>query len=61
MTKASTRAKAKYNNKTYTEFRAMLPKDEYASIDDYCKQHNMSKASFIRKGWEYIKEKEKLS
>lgn len=57
-TTTSTAVKRRYNDKTYTQFRADLRNEVYAEIDDYCKSKGLSKAEFLKRAFEKIKERE---
>lgn len=46
-TEAQKRAKAKYNAKTYKQLKVNVKPDDYNIIDQYCKDHGISKAAFI--------------
>lgn len=57
-TTTSTAVKRRYNDKTYTQFRAALRNEDYAEIDCYCKNKGWSKAEFLKRAFEKIKEGE---
>lgn len=56
-TTTSTAVKRRYNEKTYTQFRADLRNEEYAEIDAYCKSRGWSKSEFIKRAYEALKQK----
>lgn len=52
----STTVKQRYIDKTYTEFRAKLRNEDYAEIDEFIQSHGWSKAEFVKKAYEIMKE-----
>lgn len=52
-TEAQKRAKAKYNAKAYKQLKANIKPDDYALIDTYCSENNISKAQLIVKSIKY--------
>ncbi len=57
-TKTSTEVKRRYNDKTYTQFRAPLRNEDYAKIDAFVQSNGWSRAEFIKKAYEIMKENE---
>lgn len=55
----STAVKQRYIDKTYTEFRAKLRNEDYAEIDEFIQSRGWSKAEFVKKAYEIIKENAK--
>lgn len=55
-TTTSTAVKRRYNDKTYTQFRAPLRNEVYKEIDAYIQSKGWSKADFIKKAYETMKE-----
>ena len=47
MSKAHSKASAKYNKDNYRKIQANIKPDDYQMIDDYCKNSGMSKAQLI--------------
>ena len=58
-TTTSTAVKQRYIDKTYTEFRAKLRNEDYAEIDDFIQSRGWSKAEFVKRAYESIKENTK--
>ena len=54
-TTTSTAVKQRYINKTYTEFRAKLRNEDYTEIDDFIQSLGWSKAEFVKKAYELLK------
>ena len=54
-TTTSTAVKRRYNEKTYTQFRADLRNEDYAEINEFCKKKGWSKADFIKAAYELLK------
>lgn len=55
-TTTSTAVKRRYNDKTYTQFRAPLRNEVYKEIDAYIQSKCWSKADFVKKAYEIMKE-----
>lgn len=53
-TKAHIDAVKKYNLKTYKDLQIHIKNNEAASIDDFCKKMEISKASFIVNACNYF-------
>lgn len=47
MSKTSSAAKYKYNQKTYKAFNVQIKPDIFNRIDKYCKTQNFSRAQFL--------------
>lgn len=58
-TTTSTAVKQRYIDKTYTEFRAKLRNEDYAEIDEFIQSRGWSKADFVKKAYENLKENPK--
>ena len=58
-TTTSTAVKQRYINKTYTEFRARLRNEYYDEVDAFIRSHGWSKADFVKKAYENLKENPK--
>lgn len=58
-TTTSTAVKQRYIDKTYTEFRAKIRNEEYAEIDEFIQSRGWSKADYIKKAYETMKENTK--
>lgn len=58
-TTTSTAVKQRYINKTYTEFRAKIRNEDYAEIDTFIQSKGWSRAEFIKKAYEVMKENAK--
>lgn len=43
-----------YNSKKYKQLKAEIKPEDYDLIDNFCKNNNISKASFIVKSCKYI-------
>lgn len=54
-TTTSTAVKQRYIDKTYTEFRAKLRNEDYGEIDDFIQSRGWSKADFVKKAYELLK------
>ena len=52
----STAVKQRYIDKTYTEFRAKLRNEDYVEIDEFIQSRGWSKADYIKKAYEIMKE-----
>lgn len=52
---AQKRARKKYNDKTYKDFRAPIRKEIFEEIHRWCEENGKSHADFIRMAWEIIK------
>ena len=57
-TQTSTAVKRRYNDKTYTQFRAPLRNEVYIEIDKYIQSHGWSKADFVKKAYEIMQKAE---
>lgn len=57
-TTTSTAVKQRYIDKTYTEFRAKLRNEDFAEIDAFIQSKGWSRADFIKKAYEIIKERQ---
>lgn len=57
-TTTSTAVKRRYNDKTYTQFRAALRKEDYAEIDAFCQSKGWSKAEFVKRAYNMLKKDE---
>lgn len=55
-TTTSTAVKQRYIDKTYTEFRAKLRNEDYAEIDEFIQSRGWSKAEFVKRAYEIMKE-----
>ena len=55
-TTTSTAVKQRYIDKTYTEFRAKLRNEDYAEIDEFIQSRGWSKAEFVKRAYESMKE-----
>lgn len=55
-TTTSTAVKQRYIDKTYTEFRAKLRNEDYAEIDEFIQSKGWSKAEFVKRAYEAMKE-----
>jgi hypothetical protein len=53
--KTSTASKRKYNDKTYTQFRAPMRNEDYAEIDAFIQSKGWSKAEFIKAAYAALK------
>ena len=53
-TTTSTDVKRRYNEKTYTQFRAPLRNEDYAEIDAFIRSRGWSKADFVKKAYELM-------
>ena len=49
VSEAKKRANKKWTDANYKRTTVSLPNDEMLLIDEYCKDHNISKNSFFRK------------
>lgn len=58
-TTTSTAVKQRYIDKTYTEFRTKLRNEDYAEIDEFIQSKGWSKADFVKKAYENLKENTK--
>lgn len=54
-TTTSTAVKQRYIDKTYTEFRAKLRNEDYAEIDAFIQSKGWSRAEFVKKSFELLK------
>ena len=54
-TTTSTAVKRRYNDKTYTQFRADLRNEDYAEINAFVQQKGWSKAEFIKAAYAALK------
>ena len=54
-TTTSTAVKQRYINKTYTEFRAKIRNEDYSEIDEFIQSRGWSKADFVKKAYELLK------
>ncbi len=54
-TTTSTAVKRRYNDKTYTQFRAPMRNEEYAEIDAFIQSKGWSKAEFIREAYDHLR------
>ena len=50
---AQRRARVKYNAKTYKRFAADIRIADYELIDNYCKEHNISKPKLLVNAFKY--------
>lgn len=48
----STAVKQRYNDKTYTQFRAPLRNEDYAEIDAFIRSNGWSKAEFVKRAYQ---------
>lgn len=55
-TTTSTAVKQRYIDKTYTEFRAKIRNEDYAEIDEFIQSKGWSKAEFVKRAFEIMKE-----
>lgn len=55
-TTTSTAVKQRYIDKTYTEFRAKIRNEDYAEIDEFIQSKGWSKAEFVKRAYESMKE-----
>lgn len=53
VSKAHIKASNKYNKANYKQLKANVKPDDYTIIDDYCKNHDISKAKFIVEACKY--------
>lgn len=53
VSKAHIKASNKYNKANYKQLKANVKPDDYIIIDDYCKNHDISKAKFIVEACKY--------
>ena len=54
-TTTSTAVKRRYNDKTYTQFRAPMRNEDYAEIDAFIQSKGWSKAEFVKTAYELLK------
>ena len=54
LTEAQRRANDKYIKENYRQVKLSMPKEEAETLNQYCKERNLTKAGFIR---EAVKEK----
>jgi hypothetical protein len=54
-TTTSTAVKRRYNDKTYTQFRAPMRNEDYAEIDAFIRSKGWSKAEFIKAAYAALK------
>lgn len=54
-TTTSTAVKRRYNDKTYTQFRASLRNEDYNEIDAFIQSKGWSKAEFVKAAYELLK------
>ena len=54
-TTTSTAVKRRYNDKTYTQFRAPLRNEDYNEIDAFIQSKGWSKAEFVKTAYELLK------
>jgi hypothetical protein len=55
-TTTSTAVKRRYNDKTYTQFRAPMRNEDYNEIDAFIQSKGWSKAEFIKAAYAALKE-----
>ena len=55
----STAVKQRFIDKTYTEFRARLRNEYYDEVDAFIRAHGWSKAEFVKRAYEILKENTK--
>lgn len=58
-TTTSTEVKQRYIDKTYTQFNCRIRNEDYAEIDDFIQSRGWSKAEFVKKAYETMKENAK--
>ena len=54
-TTTSTAVKRRYNDNTYTQFRAPLRNEDYNEIDAFIQSKGWSKAEFVKTAYELLK------
>lgn len=54
-TTTSTAVKRRYNDKTYTQFRAPLRNEDYNEIAAFIQSKGWSKADFVKAAYELLK------
>lgn len=57
MGQTSSAVKYKYNQKTYKAFNVQIKPELFEEIDNYCKEHNMSRSQFLQLAINTVKEK----
>jgi metal-responsive CopG/Arc/MetJ family transcriptional regulator len=48
MSKTSAAVKYRYNSKTYKQFNVQIKPELFEQIDNYCKEHELSRSQFLQ-------------